>query len=86
MTGKEFKAIRKFNKVSQIDVAYRAGLNTRKSIWEVENQPTVPTKYIAVLSNFVKVDLTNSKIAENILKEIPEKYFLTEKKHSFYKF
>lgn len=86
MNGKEFKAIRRFNKVSQIDVAYKLGLNTRRMLWEVENQSAVPSKYIAALSELIKVDLTNSKITEKILNEIPEKYFITEKRHSFYRF
>ena len=83
MNGIEFRAIRRFNNVSQEDLAYRLNLNSRRTVYTVEQQSAVPQKYIVALSEMIKVDLMNQKIADKILLEMPEKYFKKQQRHIF---
>lgn len=79
MTGKEFRAIRMGNHITQDDVAIRVfrGIST---IRRIEKTDYVPQKYIQALSDILKVDLLNENKLEMIKKDIPGFYYEKNKK------
>jgi DNA-binding XRE family transcriptional regulator len=74
MKGMEFRAIRMYNRVKQLDLAYKVGLINRHSIQNLERRESVPPKYVKVLSDMIGLNLLDEKIFQKHYEEIPESY------------
>jgi DNA-binding XRE family transcriptional regulator len=74
MTGMEFRAIRMYNQVSQMDFAYNVGLRNRHSVQKLERREQVPPKYVKVLSQMIGLDFLDEKVFREHYEEIPETY------------
>jgi hypothetical protein len=75
MIGSEYRAIRRFNSIRQIDIAEKSGFRSAQKICEVEQMQKVPFLFVHQLSELLNLDLT---VEENVKKElvgIPERYF-----------
>ena len=81
MNGIEFRAIRTFNRISQMEVAQEVGLFNRQSIYDLEKMSSIPNKFIVGLGKLIGAELVNEKISQKMLNEIPEKYFLKQKRN-----
>lgn len=78
MTGKEFKAIRMYNQISQEDVAFLIDRNSRHTVARMEKRPIVTQKYVKALSQLTGINLFDEKNVNNIYESIPEKYKITK--------
>lgn len=74
MTGMEFRAIRMYNRVSQMNFAYNVGLRNRHSFQKLERMQSVPPKYVKVLSQMIGLDFLDEKIFQRHYENIPEHY------------
>jgi transcriptional regulator with XRE-family HTH domain len=74
MTGMEFRSIRMYNQITQLDFAYNVGLRNRHSIQKLERRNSVPPKYVRVLSQMIGLNLMDENIFKNHYEEIPESY------------
>ncbi len=78
MTGKELRAIRSFNRISQTELGVHCGYNSRDTIRKYEKSDFVPHMFVVALSKITGYDFTNEKKLEQYLTNIPifefEKY------------
>ena len=74
MTGKQFKAIRMYNQISQEEVANVIGRDSRHTVARMEKRPIVIHKYVKALSQLTGIDLFDDKTVNEIFESIPEKY------------
>lgn len=77
MTGLEFKYIRKFNKISQIEVANQLGYLSNYSISQIEEEEFVSDKHLHILSELSGISMKNlldDAWVEEYCKKIPIKY------------
>jgi hypothetical protein len=74
MQGMEFRAIRMFNRVKQLDLAYNVGLTNRHSIQKLERMKAVPPKYVRALSDMIGLNLLDKKLFQEHYQEIPDSY------------
>lgn len=79
MTGLEFKAIRKFNQITQRDICEVVGWKTIQSCYDLEKRDVVPITLVNVLSKFIRKDLTKDDVLKEVLEQIPAKYFMTKR-------
>jgi transcriptional regulator with XRE-family HTH domain len=86
MTGEEFKAIRKYNRVSQRDLIGYLSYRSRYPIYELEKDEKVPEKFVRVLENLIGVKVSDPEIAKSYFEELPEKWKkpVTRKKNNFF--
>lgn len=80
MNGVEFRAIRTFNRVCQFDLAWKVGLSSRQSIYELEKMSAIPQKFLLGLGNIIGADLTDESIVNKMIESIPKKYFSIQKR------
>ena len=66
MNGIEFRAIRTFNRISQMEVAQEVGLFNRQSIYDLEKMSSIPNKFIVGLGKLIGAELVNEKISQKI--------------------
>jgi transcriptional regulator with XRE-family HTH domain len=84
MTGREFRAIRRFNSISQADITAKTRYNSDSTVKAIERGDKVPIFYVNILSEILGLDLS---IEANVRKEldgIPEKYFIPKKSTRIY--
>lgn len=77
MTGKEYQYIRKFNKVSQIDVAKKLGLKSNYAISMIEKEELVAERLIQALSDLTGISVKNlldDQWVAGYCEKIPENY------------
>ena|GEM_PF-3211158 len=76
MTGSEFRAIRRFNKLSQRTISEKTGMYVSDSaVKEMERGGYVPHFFVKILSWLIGLDLSNEDILRKQLDGIPDKYF-----------
>lgn len=76
MTGCEFRAIRRFNKISQRTISEETGMYVSDTaVKEMEKGSKVPHIFVRILSSLLGLDLTNEVILRHVLDRIPDKYF-----------
>lgn len=73
MTGQEFKRIREFNKISQLQMAYNLGYSTRTPVIQAEQMEYLPYKYPKVISELIGLDFTDDNKVEEYLTKLPVK-------------
>lgn len=56
MNGKELRAIRMFNKISQIEFAKEIGYNTADTLRKVEDSMFIPKIYIDTISRLIGIN------------------------------
>ena len=71
MTGKELRAIRSFNGISQAKLAERSGYECRDTIRRYEKADFVPHKFVVALSELISYDFTSEKKLAEYLSRIP---------------
>ena len=75
MTGADFKAIRRFNRINQADVVVEIPrLRTRQAITELEKQKKVPERFVKVLSNLIGVNLMDEEFAKEYYSTVPDEF------------
>ena len=77
MTGLEFRIIRRFNRISQTELADQIS-RSRFTIASFERDEFVPPVAVKALSNSIGIDLSDPKIFLDCLRSVPRKYFEAE--------
>lgn len=75
MTGKELRALRSFNRISQTKLGEQCGYYSRDTIRKYEKSDFVPNKFVIALSQLTGYDFTNEKNLEKYLTKIPSSEF-----------
>ena len=76
MTGSEFRAIRRFNKLSQRTISEETGMYVSDTaVKEMEKGNKVPHIFVRILSMLIGLDLSKEENLRKMLEGIPEKYF-----------
>lgn len=75
MTGREFRAIRMFNNISQKDIALKLGFSCRDSVRRYENKEFLPHNFEVVLSEIVGYDFTNPNKLKEYVEKLPNDVF-----------
>lgn len=58
MLGKEYSAIRRYNRITQRKISEKMGYKTDFVIWDIENSTAlVPKRFIKVLAELCELDL-----------------------------
>ena len=74
MTGQQFQAVRRFNRISQQDICDACRFLNRSSVYKLEQEDLVPERYVLILQNYTGIKLTDEKIAEEYYNKLPEKF------------
>jgi predicted transcriptional regulator len=74
LSGLEFRAIRKFSRITQETVSSYLGYNNTETIRQIERQELVPEKFCKILEFLTQYDLSNREKVEELLQRIPQKY------------
>jgi hypothetical protein len=75
VTGSEFQAIRRFNRISQEDVINEMPrLKSRATVALMEKENFVPPRLVMILSKLTGVDFMDEMIAAHFYNQIPKKY------------
>lgn len=77
MTGLEYQYIRKFNKVSQIDVAKKLGYKSNSQISMIESETVVADRLIHALADLTGISVKNlldDQWVAGYCEKIPENY------------
>jgi flagellar biosynthesis chaperone FliJ len=61
MTGKEFKLIRLFNRITQEELRIKLNKKNRWHIYRIEKSDNIPERFVNVLSKEIQVDLSNTE-------------------------
>ena len=72
MKGRELRAIRLFNQISQIKLAHKLGYSTTDTIRKAEQQEFLPHSYVVAIKELVGIDFTNQKILDEYIQKLPE--------------
>lgn len=75
MTGKELRAILKFNRIAYVSFAYMCGYKSKYLTNDLVRLDRVPSRYIIILGNYLKVNLLIRENLDKVLEEIPKRYF-----------
>lgn len=76
MTGSEFRAIRRFNKLSQRTISEKTGMYVSDTaVKEMERGGYVPHFFVRILSSLIGLDLSKEDNLRKVLDGIPEKLF-----------
>ena len=73
MTGQEFKRIREFNKISQIQVANILGYSTRTPVIQAEQMEYLPYNFPKVISEIIGLDFTDDNKVSEYISKLPAK-------------
>jgi transcriptional regulator with XRE-family HTH domain len=74
LSGLEFRAIRKFSRITQETVSSYLGYNNTETIRQIERQELVPEKYCRILEFLSQYDLSDRAKVDELLNKIPQKY------------
>ncbi len=74
MTGHQFRAIRRFNRISQDDICMYSQFSHRSSIYRLEQETRVPEKFVQILSKLVGYDFTDQQVTNQYFFQLPTKY------------
>ena len=77
MTGLEFKAIRRFNGISQYQICEKLNLACRQTVANWEAKESIPNRYIIALSELVQEDLMNEKKLRSAVSRVPKNVFMS---------
>lgn len=75
MSGDEFRAIRSFNKITQQQLADFLGWKSRFTVMKREGGNQIPPVMVDALSQMINRDLSKVNVLEELLKDIPSKYY-----------
>jgi DNA-binding XRE family transcriptional regulator len=64
MTGHEFKTIRRWNAITQDQIAKKIGRKSRATIYHLEQREIIPERYIILLSEMIRIDLIDEALAK----------------------
>lgn len=84
MTGSEFRAIRRFNSISQSDITAKTRYYSDSKVKEIEKGDKVPTFFVNILSEILGLDLRIEANFRKAFDGIPEKYFHPKKSTRIY--
>lgn len=70
----EFRAIRKFNRITQKFISSYLGFCNTESVRQLERQELVPQKYVNVLQMLSGYNLSDRKAVDELLERMPQKY------------
>jgi transcriptional regulator with XRE-family HTH domain len=74
LSGLEFRAIRKFSRITQETVSSYLGYNNTETIRQIERQELVPEKFCKILEFLSQYDLSDRAKVDELLNKIPQKY------------
>ncbi|HPI20114.1 MAG TPA: hypothetical protein PKY56_07055 [Candidatus Kapabacteria bacterium] len=77
MTGKEFSTIRRYNLITQKQVAKMLNYRSELPIHDIEYQEIVPERIIKILSDLCGLnfeDVQNEEWLKNYIDKIPERF------------
>jgi len=74
MTGHQFRAIRKFNGISQETICNHSNYSHRASIYRIEQMPFIPQEFVNILSRLTRINLNDPQNVERYYMQLPTKY------------
>ena len=80
MSGEEFRAILRFNKIKFLTFAEYLGYRSNKTVKEVMDMKVIPYTFQLKLGEMLGLDLFDDKNLNLILKDIPLKYYEKQRK------
>jgi transcriptional regulator with XRE-family HTH domain len=74
LSGMEFRAIRKFSRITQETISSYLGYNNTETVRQIERQELVPEKFCKILEFISQYDLSDREKVDQLLEKIPQKY------------
>jgi len=74
LSGMEFRAIRKFSRITQETISSYLGYNNTETVRQIERQELVPEKFCKILEFISQYDLSDREKVDELLQRIPQKY------------
>jgi hypothetical protein len=74
LSGMEFRAIRRFSRITQETISSYLGYNNTETVRQIERQELVPEKFCKILEFISQYDLSDREKVDELLQRIPQKY------------
>jgi len=80
MTGQQFRAIRRHNRITQYDYVQEEGTLSTRTLYDIERESFVPPKYVKILSKMISFPLDDDDKVAQFYNNIPDEFKKIQKR------